>query len=121
VTERYQLRKNNDDRWDFLAGVLPYKINPSDIDLVCERHGNFLVMEGKRSGATFSVGQRRLYYALSNLPQFTVVHFYGNPPDDVKAFARWGQEARAGTTDELREQVRRWFRWVESRTVPRRG
>ena len=43
-----QLRKNNDDRLDFLAGVLPYGINPTDIDLVIERNKRFLVLEGQR-------------------------------------------------------------------------
>jgi len=111
-----QLRENNDNRWDFLKGTLPHGINPTDIDLVYERRGHFLVLEGKRlsmMGVPFSVGQRRFYDALNSLPNFTVVHFYGQPPVDVTAFARWGHEPHPATTDELREQVRRWYAWVE--------
>lgn len=112
MSER-QLRQNNDGRWDFLAGTLPHKINPTDIDLVIERKGQFLVLEGKRTGAPFGIGQRRFYDALSALPEITVVHFYGSPPDDVRAFGRWGRDPHPGSTDELREQVKRWFDWVE--------
>ena len=112
MSER-QLRQNNDNRWDFLAGVLPHRINPTDIDLMYERRGRFLVLEGKREGATFGIGQRRFYDALSALPQFTVVHFYGAPPDDVTAFARWGKEPHVGNTDDLRQSVRHWFDWIE--------
>ena len=108
-----QLRTNNDNRWDFLAGVLPYRINPTDIDLMFERRGWFLVLEGKREGAPFGIGQRRFYDALNALPQFTIVHFYGTPPDEITAFARWGREAHPGTTEELRSAVRAWFDWVE--------
>lgn len=108
-----QLRQNNDNRWDFLAGVLPHKINPTDIDLMYERRGQFLVLEGKRVGAQFGIGQRRFYDALNALPQFTVVHFYGAPPDDVTAYAGWGREPHPGTTDDLRESVRRWFNRVD--------
>jgi hypothetical protein len=39
-----QLRQNNDGRWDFLGGVLPYRINPTDIDLLMERNKRFLVL-----------------------------------------------------------------------------
>lgn len=109
-----QLRQNNDNRWDFLAGVLPHRINPTDIDLVFERRGRFLVLEGKRMGATFGVGQRLFYDRMSALPQFTVIHFYGDPPEDVRAFGFWGQKAQPGTTAELQALVARWFAWVEA-------
>jgi hypothetical protein len=42
VSVQRQLRQNNDNRWDFLAGVLPRRINPTDIDLMYERRGRFL-------------------------------------------------------------------------------
>lgn len=108
-----QLRQNNDNRWDFLAGVLPHGINPTDLDLVYERRGRFLVLEGKRVGATMRTGQRRFYDALAAIPQFAVFYFEGYPPDDVRAFARWGRELHPATTDDLRTLVSRWFEWVE--------
>ncbi len=114
MTRQRQLRQNNDQRWDFLAGVLPNGINPTDIDLMYERRGRFLVLEGKHEGATFRVGQRRFYDALNAIPAFTIVHFYGNPPDEVTSFARWGHVPKPGTTDALCNFVRRWFAWVES-------
>lgn len=108
-----QLRKNLDGRWDFLNGVLPHGINPTDIDLVIERRSQFLVLEGKHEGATFGTGQRRFYDALSAVPGFTVVHFYGTPPDVVVSFGGWGGPAQSASTEDLRTFVRLWFADVE--------
>lgn len=108
-----QLHENKDNRWDFLKGVLPNRIDPTDIDLVYERRGRFLVLEGKRVGATFKTGQRRFYDALHAPPRVFVYHFYGTPPDTVTAFGLWGKPAQPGTTDDLRTIVRRWYAWVE--------
>lgn len=108
-----QLRSNPDNRWDFLAGVLPHKINPTDIDLVYERRGYFLFLEGKRMGAQMTTGQRRFYDALHNPPRFIVVQFFGEPPDDVKAFSRWREPLKVCDTEGFREEIRKWFQWVE--------
>lgn len=113
MTRPRQLNSNKDDRWDFLAGVLPGGICPTDIDLVIERKGRFLVLEGKRSGAIFKTGQRRFYDALHDPPRVIVVHFYGTPPDEVKEFAKWGDKAKPGDTEALIGWVRTWFEWVE--------
>lgn len=117
VATRRQLRQNNDNRWDFLAGVLPHGICPTDIDLMYERRGYFLVLEGKREGATFATGQRRFYNALHRPPRFIVVHFYGTPPDEVTSFGRWGAPAHSGDTDALVSAVQRWFAWAELQPI----
>lgn len=114
MSEQRQLRQNNDNRWDFLCGVLPNGINPTDIDLVYERKGQFLVLEGKREGAQMPTGQRRFYQAMTAVPQFSVVTFCGNPPDEVTSYTPWGKEPRQASTDDLRQLVKRWFEWVES-------
>ena len=111
-----QLRSNGDNRWDFLAGVLPNGINPTDIDLVYERRGHFLVLEGKRAGAVTRTGQRRFYDALHKPPYSIVVHFYGTPPDEVTAFAKWPEIPQPGTTDGLIEWIQLWYAWVERKT-----
>jgi hypothetical protein len=118
VSERpRQLRQNNDSRWDFLAGVLPNGINPTDIDLMYERRGHFLVLEGKREGAPFSIGQRRFYNAFHQPPRVIVVHFYGTPPTTVTSFGVWGAPAKPCNTEGLIAHVRTWFEWVERRAV----
>lgn len=110
-----QLRENNDNRWDFLSGALPHGICPTDIDLMYERRGHFLVLEGKREGANFKAGQRRFYDALHQPPRVIVVHFYGMPPDHVTSFGRWGKPARPASTGDLIAAVQQWFSWVEAR------
>lgn len=112
-----QLHHNDGTRWDFLKGCLPNGINPTDIDLVFERRGHFLCLEGKREGQSFPIGQRRFYDALHSPPKFIVVCFYGNPPDAVVAFAVWGKSPAPGTADELRALVQRWYAWVEKRAM----
>lgn len=115
VATRRQLRQNNDNRWDFLAGALPHGICPTDIDLMFERRGHFLILEGKRAGAQFTTGQRRFYDALHQPPRYIVVHFYGTPPDEVTSFGRWGAPAKPADTEALIFAVQQWFAWVEAR------
>lgn len=115
VIRHRQLRQNNDGRWDFLCDVLPGGINPTDIDLMYERRGHFLVLEGKRSGSTIRMGQRRCLDALAALrPRVYVIHFYGTPPDQVDAFGVWPLPATPATTDDLIARIQQWFSWVEA-------
>lgn len=118
MTERpRQLRQNNDGRWDFLSGVLPNHINPTDVDLSYERRGHFLFLEGKRSGAFIKTGQRRYLNALAELPNVHVIHFYGTPPDQVEAYGIWPKPAKPATTDDLISSIKRWFEWVERKAT----
>ena len=48
-------------------------------------------------------------------PFIIVVLFYGNPPDEVTAFAKWPETPKPGTTDGLIDWIRRWYEWVEKR------
>jgi hypothetical protein len=106
-----QLRNPNAARWDFLAGLLPHGIEPTDIDLCIERNGHFLIMEGKRNGEIMPKGQERFLNALRNGPRsVTVVTFWGNPPDEIVAFRPWGQAESSDTTTEgFRTYIRAWF------------
>lgn len=112
-----QLRKQP-VKWDFLAGFLPYGIEPMDIDLCIERRGHFLILEGKRPLEEMPKGQKRCLDALNRLPQFTVVRIEGNPPDEVTAYARWGSDVKELTTTEgFKDLVYRWFESVERRAA----
>lgn len=118
MTERpRQLRQNNDDRWDFLSGVLPNRINPTDVDLSYERRGHFLFLEGKRTGASIKTGQRRYLNSLAQLPNVHVIHFYGTPPDRVEAYGIWPEPAEPATTDDLIDRIKKWFEWVERKAT----
>lgn len=113
-----QLRNVNAERFDFLAGVLPHGINPTDIDLSFERRGHFLFLEGKRPGQKITRGQTLYFDALKAGPRsITVVRFEGTPPDRINGYAQWGQPLIQANADGLRDFVRAWFDWVEARAA----
>ncbi len=57
--------------FEWLNEVVP---GAMDVDVMVERHGKFLVLEGKRwaSGVDVPYGQHRALLALSKVPQFRV-------------------------------------------------
>jgi len=54
--------------WDFLDGVFPRGIIPTDIDGMVEVNGHLLFLEEKRAGAGPKTGQLSAFRALSRLP-----------------------------------------------------
>jgi hypothetical protein len=63
----------------FLRGVILEnpKAMPSNIDMVFERRGNFLIGEWKREDEEISLGQKILLKALANQDNFTVLVING--------------------------------------------
>jgi hypothetical protein len=59
------------------------KMLPSNIDMIMERHGHFLVGEWKRENENFGVGQKILLNALSRVPNFTVLIIEGNTDKEM--------------------------------------
>ncbi len=112
-----QLRNGTLPRWDFLAGALPGRANPTDIDLTYERRGCFLFLEGKRPGQVVPRGQEIYFDALHAMPRCLVLRFEGHPPATVERFGWWGKPLREGNVDDLRAMVRRWYEWA-SEQVP---
>lgn len=51
---------------------------PSNVDGICERKGQFLVMEWKRTNEEISKGQEYLLKAFAKLPNFIVLIIYGD-------------------------------------------
>lgn len=97
-------------RWDFMAGLLPYGIEPTDIDLCIERNGHFLFMEGKREAELMPRGQERCLAALARGPRsISVVTFRGTPPDDIVSYTPWGKDTRSTTTEQFQSHIRAWF------------
>lgn len=118
-----QLRSQAAARWDFLHGVLPHGIDPTDIDLCYERNGFFLFLEGKRPGQFQNLkrGQRLFYERLHAPPRYIVVRFEGNPPDDVQCFGRWDKPLEAGDADGLRNEIKLWYEWANTQTAALNG
>ena len=63
-----------------LTGLLG-KVVPSNLDMVYERKGSFLIAEWKRDGEQVSKGQEILLKSLSRLPSHTVLIINGYTED----------------------------------------
>lgn len=63
-----------------LTGLLG-KVVPSNLDMVYERKGSFLIAEWKRDGEKISKGQEILLKAFSRLPSATVLIINGYTED----------------------------------------
>ena len=104
-----------------LIGLIPSnpKFSPSDIDGICERKGNFLVMEWKRPGEKVSEGQKRLLQALAANPKFMVVVIIGNTDNGTNIQEYWqyaadGKVFKAGTGFELfKSFYRLWYDYAD--------
>ena len=72
------MRNPNAPHIDFteLTGLLG-KVVPSNLDMVYERKGSFLVAEWKRDGEKIPTGQEILLKALSRVPGMTVLVING--------------------------------------------
>ena len=74
-----------------LIGLIPDndKFSPSDVDGICERNGQFLIMEWKRpktadyEGEKVSYGQQRLLQALAAKEGFIVIIVYGHTDEKM--------------------------------------
>jgi hypothetical protein len=110
-----QLRQQGLPRFDFLLGALPNKEAPTDIDLVCEKNGHFLFIEGKSPMSVgISQGQSIFYDALIRLcpERVRVLVIYGTPPDDISGYRWWKKAYHPGNAHDIRSLVRRWRDWA---------
>jgi hypothetical protein len=103
--------------WGFLkeAGCFgDTKIEPTDIDGITERKGNFLFIECKSPGVPMNLGQTILHKALVATGVFTVIRLWGNAKTlnvtEIEVLSPWGNiEKKKTTTDFAIEVVKRWF------------
>lgn len=114
-----QLRQAWITRFDFLGGCLPGKVEPTDIDQVLERRGNFLFIECKRPHQPIPRGQAILFDSLLELGSerhdVRLLQVVGQPPDRIEAAGWWGKSPAPHTVDEVRAVVRRWWDWAGTR------
>lgn len=104
-----------------LIGVIPSnpKFLPSNLDMVLERKGSFLVGEWKRPNENISRGQEILLQNLATKPKFTVILIEGDTDDGmvvnkievmhpIKGIIEWGY-----SVDSLKDLIRQWYARAE--------
>ena len=62
---------------------------PSNIDMVMERHGKFLIGEWKRPDEKISIGQQILLKQLAKLPNFTILIVIGDTDNGMNVSKVW--------------------------------
>lgn len=101
-----------------LAGIIPSSLKalPSNLDMILERKGRFLVGEWKRKGEDISQGQKILLTELAKLPNFLVLIIQGDTDDGMNVTGFWELEAdkkrlilKGCNKAELVEFVRAWY------------
>ena len=97
-----------------LTGLLG-KIVPSNIDMMYERKGKFLVGEWKRVGEKISTGQEILLKALAAKQDFEVIIINGNTDDgmEVGKFYKINKMERVVEVgeglDQLKDYIVDWY------------
>lgn len=106
----------------FLQGCIKDnpKAIPSDLDMIFERKGRFLVGEWKRTGEKLSVGQKIMLRELSLNAFFSVIVVEGyslSNSTEVKNiyFFRNGKLEKTNYIgiDGLKDFINRWYKWVD--------
>ena len=100
-----------------LVGAIPQnpKALPSNLDMIMERNGRFLVGEWKRAGEALPEGQRILLQALARHQAFKVFIVQGNTDAGMTVEKLW--KVRAGgdcqpltaSVEDLRMVLRDWY------------
>jgi hypothetical protein len=106
-----------------LIGVIPsnLKLLPSNLDMVIERFGNFLVGEWKRPSEKISLGQEILLKRLATKEDFTVLLIEGDTDDGmvvnkIEAINKDGTLIYIGTNkEELKNFIRFWYEHAEKK------
>lgn len=110
------MRNPNAPHIDFteLNGVYKNYV-PSNIDMMYERNGYFLVGEWKRPNESISIGQSILLKQLARQPRFLVIIIQGNTDDKMHIDEFWllksdGTKKSLGKSLEaLRKFIHRFF------------
>lgn len=99
-----------------LVGIIPSnpKFLPSNIDMIQERNGCFLIGEWKRPQERVSGGQRILLKRLAQQPNFTVLIIIGDTDAGMnvqRVYQISGDDALdyGEGVDKLKEVLTRWY------------
>ena len=91
------------------------KCVPSNVDMIYERNGYFLVAEWKRENELLSMGQSILLKQLAAQPKFVVLLVQGNTDNGMKVDEFWlirsdGRRKSLGTSlDAFKRFIKWWF------------
>jgi hypothetical protein len=106
--------------FEFLYGVIPEnpKAQPSNVDMMFERKGKFLVGEWKRTNENMNLGQKILLEAFAKKKDFIVIIIEGHSVDgdtEVKRIYKLkdGKEVLLGEgIDLLKSLIIKFYRWA---------
>lgn len=106
-----------------LQGIIPSnpKWLPSNIDMMAERKGKFLLCEWKREGEDFGGGQKILLKSLSAHPDFTVLIVQGDTDNGMNVTEFWLLEGgklkiKGKSTSDFKLFIRDWYQEVEDKS-----
>jgi len=71
-----------------INGLLEKRL-PSNIDMIMERHGYFLIGEWKRENEKISLGQQILLKQLAKVDKFTVLIIVGDTDNGMNIIKLW--------------------------------
>jgi len=96
------------------------KLTPSNLDMVLERKGKFLVGEWKRENEQISQGQKILLKSLALQKDFCVLIIYGHTDEEQTVIHKFyflspkGTLKLCGTSlDDLKDFVTRWYNYAD--------
>lgn len=103
--------------WGILRGCFgKTKIEPTDIDGLVERKGQFLLIEAKDSNAHLKAGQLFTFARLYKTGVFTILIVWGktNSPERIELWNNGKRKTyKPADLRKLRTIVSWWFRWVD--------
>ena len=102
-----QLDRANPERFDYLSGV--GSGGCTDLDMVIERHDNYLIIENKQPGEELSRGQQYTLEKLQKRPGVTLWVVYGIPPSQIISVGPLNGEQRPCDVHELRAMAQEWW------------
>ena len=121
IRDLYMFKEGIWDWTELNSCFAPTKIKVTDADGLVERRGHFLLLEGKKMDIEIPLGQKILFEALSKVPKFTILMFWGNPPKDIRAFESWGElpyPLTSCTIEEFKQFIKQWFKKANIIYVP---
>jgi hypothetical protein len=106
-----------------LIGVIPSnpKLLPSNLDMVIERFGQFLIGEWKRPSEKISLGQEILLKRLASKDDFVVLLIEGDTDDGmvvnkIEAFTKDGSLTHIGDdVNALKGFIKFWYEHAEKK------
>ena len=98
-----------------LNGIIPSnpKFAPSDIDMIYERNGQFLVVEWKKPNEEFGGGQKIMLKALAKTPNFTVLTVCGYSEDTKLTIYDFKQITTMDTLKHLGQGKHEFIKYIQ--------